>query len=701
MEREKKKKKRRNNLPLRLNLLFLSVFIGFSVLVLRLGVVQIVNGQEYKTKVQATQNIKTYLNSARGKILDTNGKVLADNQAQLAIVYIRRPGTTEQTIYKLSKKLSDFITMNTSSVTTRDEKDYYTLTHYSSVTAAYNANLSASEIKKYQNDSNKLDELLRNQITQKDLSKLTTKDKQIIAIKRELDQSTNLTPHFIKKGLSSKELALIGEHLSEFNGMIETAVASKRKYPNGNYFFLGQVSDIPAEQIDTYLAKGYNRNDKVGVSNLEQQYEDVLRGIPSELDFTTKNGQPVDVPTKKEGQRGDDLQLTVNLKLQNEVGKILEKNIKDGMKIRGNNTFDTSYAIVMNPHTGAILAISGKKYDKSTGKFIDDSAGTIYNAFQMGSAVKGATETAGYATGAIPSHLYDKPIHQGTPNNFKIFKSDVGGMGWLTPETALMDSSNVFMGTIAGRMAGFGIQDKGSYYQMTMPYSQKYIKAFYKLRDVYGEYGLGVQTGVDLPYEGTGVKGELPTPKNQLGLGLITQFAIGQYDTYTPLELAQYGSTLANGGYRIAPHFLEAVHAPTKGLTQLGPTVYQYKPQILNHVDLPSKDMARIHKGFYLVTHGPYNGITTAPLLGHGANVKYKIAAKTGTAQISTTNANLYNKTLISYAPYDNPQVVVAIVCPSITSGTINLNIAQDIYKAYYDLQNPQTQTNSSKKTKH
>ncbi len=409
MEKEEKKKKKRSHLPLRLNLVFLTVFLAFSILILRLGVVQIVNGQDYKDKLKATKNTTTKLDSARGKIYGTNLKVMADNQAELAVVFIRKP---DSDTLKIAKKLAGYIDMDTSKVTDRDKKDYYILTHYDKLADAYKDKLTAAELKKYQKSADKKDQLLRDRITSKDLASLSKQDMKIIAIKRELDQSSNLTPHFIKKGLSEKELALIGEHLNEFNGSIDTAVASKRKYPNGDYFFLGHVKDIPAQQVNEYLAKGYNRNDKVGVSNLEKQYEDVLRGIPTELSFTTKNGQPVNIPTKKEGQRGDDLELTINTKLQSEVGKILEKNIKQTLATTSDNSkFNSAYAIVMDPHTGGVLSISGRTLNKSTGKFENSSSDTIYSQFEMGSAVKGATEAAGYQTNNMPALFNDKPIH--------------------------------------------------------------------------------------------------------------------------------------------------------------------------------------------------------------------------------------------------------------------------------------------------
>lgn len=259
----KDKKRGRSNLPFRLNMLFLSVFLAFSILILRLGVVQIVKGEDYKHELEKTQHVKAKLDSPRGKIVDTNGKVLAGNKAEMAVVYIRHPGTSSEDNLKIARKLSKYITMDTKKVTERDMKDYWILTHKN----AYDEKLTKSEQNKYKEDPQKEYNALLDKITKKDLSSITKEEMQVIAIKHELDQSTTLNPHTIKKGLSEKELALIGEHLNEFDGMIETSVDSTRDYPNGNRFYLGKVSDIPQEKLDQYLAEGYNRNSKVGVSN--------------------------------------------------------------------------------------------------------------------------------------------------------------------------------------------------------------------------------------------------------------------------------------------------------------------------------------------------------------------------------------------------------------------------------------------------
>ncbi|MFC7393337.1 penicillin-binding transpeptidase domain-containing protein [Scopulibacillus cellulosilyticus] len=664
----KEKRKKRSNLPFRLNMLFLSVFLAFSILILRLGVVQIVKGEDYKHAVEKTQHVKATLDSPRGKIIDTNGKVLAGNKAELAVVYIRHPGTSSEDNLKIAQKLAQYINMDTSKVTDRDMKDYWILTHKN----AYDEKLSKSEQKKYKDDPTGEYNLLLSKITKKDLSTISNKDKQVIAIKHELDQSTNLNPHTIKKGLSEKELALIGEHLNEFHGMIETSVDSKRDYPNGDRFYLGSVNDIPQEKIDQYLAEGYNRNSKVGVSNLEQQYENVLRGIPTVLNFTTKNGQPVNTPKKTEGSRGDDIQLTINSDLEDKLGKQMEKYIMQAHAQYSGT--DSAYAVVTNPNTGALLALVGRTYDPSTGKFKDTSYKTVLSSFQVGSAVKGATVSAGYQYNAIPGTIRDMPIHYRGGGTFKSYTSNIGV---INVATALEHSSNVYMGTIAGNMAGFKFTNEGSSYSVRVFYNERYKKAVEELRQVFSQFGLGANTGVDLPYESTGYSGGIPPEP-----GKIMQFAIGQFDTYTPLQLAQYISTIANGGNRIAPHFLESIHAPGKDPDKLGPDVYNYDPKILNHINDTPEQLDVIHEGLHLVTHAA--GGTAAQL----GSDPHDISAKTGTAQIDVEkDPNLYNKTAVAYAPSKNPQVAVSVVVPNMKTAEINLNIAQDAIDDYFDLQ--------------
>lgn len=680
-----KVKGKKSNLPLRLNILFLTVFLAFAGLILRLGYVQIVNGQHYKNMANANHSQTALINSARGKIVDTNGITMADNKAELAVVYIRNNGIDEQQSLKIAQKLSGLITMDrkaVQAVSQRDKQEYYILTHFKTLQQAYSTYLSASEQKSLVQNATKEYQVALSRVPKSVMNGYTAKDYQIMAIQHLFNQASDLNPYIIKQGLSvsDKEYVNVVDHLNEFNGTIQTADVSTRTYAKNTPFYIGSMGPIPADKLNSYLASGYSRDDKVGISNLENQYESYLRGLPMKLVYKTKNGIPVGSPTTTNGQRGDDVQLTIDSRLQQAVNSILIANIKAARAIAGNNLNNSAYAVVMNPRTGAILAIGGKKY--VNGKFIDDANEAVNGQFAMGSAVKGATELTGFQHNAVPSSFQDMGIkYQGAGN--RTFTSwEKAGLGMLTPEQALEFSSNVFMAKIVSNMAGIILSPSGGMYQAILPSatSPRFIKAVNDLRNGYSQFGLGVKTGIDLPVEGTGYDGGMPANP-----GLIHQFAIGQYDTYTPLEMVQYISSIANGGYRMQPHLLQAVHAPGADPNQLGPTVYSFKPQVLNTINNSQQDIARVQHGLYLVTHG--NG-ATGEWLGTGANAYLKIAAKTGTAQIDANDLSLYNETLVSYAPYNNPQIAVSVVVPKVRHSTQNQEIARDIYKAYDQLYN-------------
>ncbi|MCI1858398.1 MAG: penicillin-binding protein 2 [Sporolactobacillus sp.] len=684
MAEESAKKKSKNTVPFRLNILLLTVFLAFAGLIIRLGYVQIVKGDEYRRAVSQHHQQTALIDSARGRIVDINGEVLADNKAELAVVYIRNAGVDEAKSLQIARKLSNLITMDKAAVkriSDRDQREYYILTHFKKLSKAYDHFLSPNEQKMYAKKQNAAYKLLLKRVPKRVLNHYSAKDLQIMAIQHEFNQASNLNPHIIKRGLNvnDKEYVNVVDHLDEFNGTIQTADVSSRTYVKKAPFYIGKMKQIPANQISNYLAKGYSRNALVGTSNLEQQYESYLRGIPMKLIYKTKKGVPTGNPSVRNGQRGDDVRLSVDIRLQKKLDQILEQNIQSARSMGGNGQNNSAYAVVMNPKTGAILAIGGKQL--VGGKFVDAGNEAINSQFAMGSAVKGATELVGFQHHAVPENFYDMyikyPQGSGGSGSSEFHSWEQGGLGELTPEQALAHSSNIFMAKIVSNMAGIRLTPAGGHYNAALPSvtQPRFIQAVNDLRSGYSQFGLGVKTGIDLPTEGTGYNGGMPSAP-----GLIHQFAIGQYDTYTPLEMVQYVSTIANGGYRVQPHLLESVHAPGNDPNHLGSTVYTFKTNILNSINNNHEDIKRVQRGLYLVTHE--TGATGATL-GTGGNAKYKIAAKTGTAQIDQNDLSLYNETLISYAPYDDPQIAVSVVVPKVRTGHQNQQIALEVFKEY------------------
>lgn len=683
---KKKGKKKKSQVPFRLNILFIGVFLLFTVLILRLGVVQIVNGEQYVKQTKEKETKTTQLDAARGKIFDRKGKLLASNNAKTAITYTptKKMASDASGMLDLAKKLAKYIDKDTDDITERDEKDYWILKNGQK--QAYDKKLSDAEQQKYKDEDDKSYKLVLDRIADKDLASLNKKDMQIIAIWRELNQAMVLTPQYVKTGLTRKEAARVGEHLGDLPG-IDLATDSERTYPNGHPFFLGNVKPIPKDKLDYYLVRGYDRNDKVGLGYLEQYYEDALNGSGAKLTYVTdKDGEPEGDPERSEGHRGNDMVLTMDMDLQKKVEKILEKNIKKYMYV-GNNAkyMDSAYAVVTNPQTGGVLALAGRQY--KNGKFKDVNYQTVHNSFAIGSAVKGATVLAGWETGTIPGTINDKPIEFKNARDFSSYGGYGNPIGNVDDIQALEASSNIYMGFIASKLAGIKLADKGGHYKTTFTPSAgtpKLVNAFDTLRDIYSQFGLGVDTQIDFPSEGAGYKG----PSNA-NAGIMPQFAIGQYDTYTPIQMAQYVSTIANGGNRMQLHLMKSIREPAVEEEAVGKIASQFKPTVLNHLSMDEKYINRVHQGFWLVTHGNYH--PTASELGQGEYAKYDIAGKTGTAQRDMNgdgHIDTENAAFIGYAPAregETPEVALSVMVPGAPDKHVNLKIAGDIFKEYFE----------------
>ena len=276
------------------------------------------------------------------------------------------------------------------------------------------------------------------------------------------------------------------------------------------------------------------------------------------------------------GQRGKDLVLTIDMDLQLATEKIIEKQLLEKKRMGDTRFLDRAFAVVLDPKTGEVLTMAGKQYvrDSKTGKYgIDDfSLGNITTSYAMGSAVKGATVLTGFQEGVIHpgSYWYDTKIRiKDTPP-----KGSWKDFGNIDDLTALKVSSNVYMFRTAIAIG------KGNY----VPNAPLSIDptAFSTMRNSFAQFGLGVRTGIDLPNEMVGFKG------TETIVGKLMDLAIGQYDTYTPMQMAQYVSTIANGGYRMQPHIVKEIREPVDDNQELGPVIKENEPTVLNRI--PMKD---------------------------------------------------------------------------------------------------------------
>lgn len=692
-----KKKKKKTHVPFRLNMLFFAVFVLFSALILRLGVVQIVYGDDFKREIQRTEDVTINNSVPRGKMYDRNGKVIVDNTPLNAITYTKKQNADQQDMLNTAEKLAKLINIDTSKIRDRDKKDFWILKNPEKAKAKITKK-EWSEYNQKKLTDKQIYDLQLKRITANELNSFTTEELKTLAIFRQFNSGYSLTPQIVKnQGVTPEEFATVSENLDKLPG-IDTTTDWERSYAFGSTLktVLGNVTSsdqgIPKEQLDQYLAKGYSRNDRVGKSYIEMQYEDVLQGQKAKVkNVTDKAGNILSTKVVSDGQRGDDLVLTIDMDLQQQVEKILEEELLNAKKTPNSALLDRAFVVMMDPHTGEILTMAGKQIAKNekTGKpeMRDFALGNITTSYNVGSAVKGATILTGYKTGAIQpgTKELDEPlVIKNTPvkKSWKTF-------GWINDLTALKVSSNVYMWKTVISMAGGHYVPNGP-----LPLN---LDTFSTMRQSFSQFGLGSLTGIDLPNEAVGYKGTVRKP------GLLLDLAIGQYDTYTTMQLAQYVSTIANGGYRIAPHIVKEIRQPVKDNKVMGPIIQEIEPKVLNKIDAKDDWIKRVQQGFKMVMQE--QGGTA---YGYFRGVDYSPAGKTGTAQafydgperkkFGKEPPEVMNLSLIGYAPSDNPEIAMAVMVPwayqSANGRSTNDIIGRRAMDAYFNLKKQRRQEN-------
>ncbi|MFZ7943497.1 peptidoglycan D,D-transpeptidase FtsI family protein [Neobacillus sp. 19] len=688
MEQQKKKK---SHFPIRLNLLFFSVFLLFSVLILRLGFVQIVYGENFKRDLDRKEDITVSNPVPRGKLFDRHYRVIVDNVPKSAITFTNE-GFSQKEMLETAGKLANLIHKNTDKVTERYKQDFWLIKN----PRRADAKITMKEKDLYHAKKltdREMYKLKLDRITGDELKEITADELEMLAIYREFTSGYKFTSQMVKNdAVSEKEFAVVSENLQSLPG-VETTTDWDRAYPFENTLrsVLGNVTKsgegLPADQLDYFLARGYSRNDRVGKSQLEMQYEDVLHGTKSKVkNITDKTGNVIETQSVLAGKKGKDLVLTINMDLQMAVDKILEEELWAAKKLPGTTLTDRAYVVLMDPRTGEVLTMSGKKIikDNESGMvhMIDDALGTFTTTYNVGSTVKGATILTGYKTGAITAGTFfdDTGIKiKDTP-----IKKSYAYLGRLNEVEAIKKSSNVYMFHTAIRIG------KGHYeYDQPLNFTNK--MAFETIRNSFASFGLGTRTGIDLPNEQSGFKGPSKLP------GYLLDLVIGQYDTYSAMQLAQYVSTIANGGNRMQPHVVKEIREPAEASNELGPVLQEINPTVLNTIDVKKEWMNRVQTGFTKVMQEPGG---TAYNFFQG--VSYSPAGKTGTAEAfydGPLRSNygkvpppVMNLSLVSYAPSSNPEVAMAVLVPWAYEGKVDnrasLKIGRRVLDTYFQSKN-------------
>ena len=456
----------------------------------------------------------------------------------------------------------------------------------------------------------------------------------------------------------------IKEQYSDFPG-IDVVIEPFRSFTKGTLaaHILGRTGRIYAEEYAEMKNDGYGINDMIGKDGLEKVLEKYLKGKDGYKSVEMSRGGGVTrILQDKEPKSGNYAKLTLDRDLQEATENALKEKISQAVGT------GSGAAIAVNPKTGGVLAMASyPTYDLSTfnedyDKLIKSKTKPLINrvlngTYSPGSTFKPLTSVAALESGTITPDTYITDLGKYTyyPSyqpTCLVYSSSGATHGTINVSQAIGVSCNYFFYDVGRRM---GIETLDQYAS---------------------NFGLGQTTGIELP-ESTG---NLASPSNRESAGGVwypgdvLQAAIGQSDNlFTPAQLASYICTLLNKGKRYSLHLVdEVVDYDTNEV------VLKKEPEVLS--DNPISDST-----YNAVTDGMRRVVTSGTASAAFASSKYKAAGKTGTAEVPDGADNVL---FVGFAPYDDPEIVVAVIIEHGASSSFSAGVAREIFDAYMQIKN-------------
>ena len=613
----------------------------------RIYSLQIIHAEEYTDKNDGAASVRTaVLKAPRGEILDCYGRQIAINRDGYNVVFNRayvkdNLNDVILTLVKLFENAGaewkDELPMSQSEPYGFKEGEStdkliskFELAHYATAGNCFDAMVEKYKLQNYSADEQRKIMGVRYSMDIADFSisyPYTFAEDITIELMRKISESG-----FLLSGVSVEVVP--------FREYTDTSLAVN---------LIGSVGPIFAEDWEEYKAKGYSYNDKVGKSGIEKWGEDYLRGTDGEITYRIdKEGNIISSEVTKEPIAGKTIMLTLDKKIQRSAQDSIARTVKE-LKEKG-GTATAGAAVAVHINSGKVIcaanyptydsATIGKNYDtlvKDSAKPLTDRA--FQGVYPIGSTIKPIVSVA-----ALENGLYTKGETIKCVHDYKLFSDyQPSCMGWhgnINLNNALAKSCNYFFFELGRRLGAT------------------------KLTDYYKQFGLGVATGVEV----NDAKGILLEPKSDGG-GDTLQIAIGQLNAFTPLQLANYTATLANGGTHYRASLIDKIVSYDIS------TVYdETPPEVKNRIKISDSTLAAVKEGMLSVTE---DGTGRAAL----GNYPIKVGGKTGTAQVE---GKADHSVFIAFAPFDNPEIAISVVLEHGSSGYSAGSIVRDILDAYF-----------------
>ena len=368
----------------------------------------LVKEKDYQKDLAILTHAKVYgTSSPRGRIYDRNYNILVDNKSLKTITYQKKKGVSALEMIEVARKIAPHLDLDYQRLTTRSKKEYFFALNREYCDSLVTEKEKEKVVKRKMTQ-HELNELEIERIPEEKLE-YSEEEKKVAYIYYLMNKGYAYEEKIIKSDVTDKEYAYVSENNELLEGF-NTKIDWERVYPYGDTLksILGTVSTssqgIPAELKDYYLEKGYSLNDRVGLSYIEKQYEDYLKGEKALYEVVSSH----ETKLIQEGSRGKDIVLTIDINLQQEVERILGEQILRAKGEPNTEYYDHSSVIIQDPKTGEILAMAGKRY--VNGEIKDNTISILTSPITPGSVVKGASMLVGYNTGAV--HIGERMLDE-------------------------------------------------------------------------------------------------------------------------------------------------------------------------------------------------------------------------------------------------------------------------------------------------
>ena len=662
-------------------LILLAIFVVFGIQLINW---QIVHGSEYREKADSTNQYSVEIQPLRGEILDVNGVDLAINITGYQVVFdsLYMTGENRQetnqirndTILKLvglferrGEEWIDILPI------TLDADGNFVFKSDEDSEADVAALKSFYRMQGYATAQECMDVITGDDHYK--CSDLSNEDKlKVASVRYNMEKSgfNAKTKYVFADNVSQDMVAIVEENHQKLPGVFSKTVPT-RKYVNGDVapHLIGTLEPITAEAYENADKEKYNINSKVGASGVEGKFEDILVGTKGEkIVETTPSGSILNVKEVENSQPGETIYLTLDARMQRVAAKALEQAVQGAENASTNKSASIKYS-------GAVVALRVKDfsvlcaqsyptYDLT--RYTEDPdyklqilqdndhkpmlGRALNGTYPIGSSIKPAVASAALQEGVI--NCIRKYVFSSNSDDYALC---MGYHGPVALNMAMAVSCNYYFFDVGRNL---GIDSLNQYLE---------------------RFGLGEYTGVELN-EAQGRRAS-PETSERLGKtwygGDILNASIGQGDdAFTPIQLATYAATIANNGVRLQTHIVDK-----KTDYSRQNVIEQYdsdNPNVIANTEVSPENQVLVKEAMRQVVINPRG--TANHYFG---DYPIPVAAKTGTAQLGTVSQNIPDHTtFIAFAPYDDPEIAVAVVIEHGVKTQFPADVAKAIFDAYF-----------------